>query len=55
MCVSTIYGRYHYIADIFGGIATATIGYFIGAWIIRKSEARTQRAESLGSVRAEAA
>ena len=55
MCVSTIYGRYHYIADIFGGITTATIGYFVGAWIIRKSEARTQRAESFGTVRVEAA
>jgi membrane-associated phospholipid phosphatase len=52
MCVSTIYGRYHYIADIFGGITTATIGYFVGSWIIRKSEARTRRAESLESVRA---
>ena len=53
MCVSTIYGRYHYIADIFGGMATATIGYFIGSWIMRKSEARTERAE-LATVRAEA-
>jgi membrane-associated phospholipid phosphatase len=40
MCFSTIYGRYHYIADIFGGITTATIGYFVGAWIMRKSEER---------------
>ena len=40
MCVSTIYGRYHYVADIFGGITTGTIGYFIGGWIMRKSEGR---------------
>jgi membrane-associated phospholipid phosphatase len=37
MCVSTIYGRYHYIADIFGGITTGTLGYFIGRWLMQKS------------------
>ena len=35
MCMSTIYGRYHYIADIFGGMATGTLGYFIGRWLMR--------------------
>jgi membrane-associated phospholipid phosphatase len=35
MCVSTVYGRYHYIADVFGGIATGTLGYFIGGWLMR--------------------
>ena len=49
MCVSTIYGRYHYIADIFGGITTATLGYFIGSWIMRKSETRAERAELAGA------
>jgi membrane-associated phospholipid phosphatase len=38
MCFSTIWGRYHYVADIFGGIITGTLGYVIGAWIMRKSE-----------------
>jgi membrane-associated phospholipid phosphatase len=37
MCVSTIYGRYHYVADIFGGIITGTLGYLIGGWIMRKT------------------
>jgi membrane-associated phospholipid phosphatase len=37
MCVSTIYGRYHYVADIFGGVITGTLGYFIGGWLMRKS------------------
>jgi len=36
MCASTIWGRYHYVADIFGGIATGTLGYFIGGWLMRK-------------------
>jgi membrane-associated phospholipid phosphatase len=35
MCVSTIWGRYHYIADIFAGIITGTLGYFIGNWVMR--------------------
>jgi membrane-associated phospholipid phosphatase len=33
MCVSTIWGRYHYVADVFGGIITGTLGYFIGSWL----------------------
>ncbi len=34
MCVSTIWGRYHYVADIFGGMITGTLGYVIGRWLI---------------------
>jgi len=34
MCVSTIWGRYHYIADVFGGMVTGTLGYFIGSWLM---------------------
>ena len=37
MCVSTIWGRYHYVADIFGGIATGTLGYFIGSWLMNRN------------------
>jgi membrane-associated phospholipid phosphatase len=36
MCVSTIWGRYHYIADIFGGMITGTIGYVIGTWVMKR-------------------
>jgi membrane-associated phospholipid phosphatase len=36
MCVSTIWGRYHYVADIFGGIVTGTLGYFIGSWLMNR-------------------
>lgn len=39
MCVSTIWGRYHYVADIFGGIVTGTLGYLIGSWIMRRRKA----------------
>ena len=27
MCVSTVYGRYHYVADIFGGLVVGGIGF----------------------------
>jgi membrane-associated phospholipid phosphatase len=36
MCVSTIWGRYHYVADIFGGVITGTLGYFIGSWLMNR-------------------
>ena len=39
MCFSTIWGRYHYVADIFGGIVTGTLGYVIGSWIMKKGGA----------------
>jgi membrane-associated phospholipid phosphatase len=39
MCVSTIWGRYHYVADVFAGIATGTLGYVVGGWLTRFSAA----------------
>jgi membrane-associated phospholipid phosphatase len=36
MCVSTIWGRYHYVADIFGGMVTGTLGYMIGSRIMER-------------------
>jgi membrane-associated phospholipid phosphatase len=36
MCVSTVYGRYHYMVDVFGGMITGTLGYLIGRWIMRR-------------------
>ncbi len=35
MCVSTVWGRYHYVVDVFGGMVTGTLGYVIGSWMIR--------------------
>jgi len=34
MCVSTVWGRYHYVADILGGMITGTLGYFIGSYLM---------------------
>lgn len=36
MCVSTIWGRYHYVSDIFAGMVTGTIGFVIGSWIMQR-------------------
>jgi membrane-associated phospholipid phosphatase len=36
MCFSTIWGRYHYVADVFGGMVTGTLGYLIGSWIMQR-------------------
>jgi membrane-associated phospholipid phosphatase len=36
MCVSTVWGRYHYVADVLGGLITGTLGYIIGAWLMRR-------------------
>ncbi len=35
MCASTVWGRYHYMADVFGGMATGTLGYVIGSWLMK--------------------
>jgi membrane-associated phospholipid phosphatase len=35
MCVSTVYGRYHYVADVFAGTVTGTLGYWIGSRLMR--------------------
>src|ERR1700674_3703914 len=35
MCVSTVWGRYHYVVDVFGGMATGTLGYMIGRWVMK--------------------
>jgi len=35
MCVSTVWGRYHYVVDVFGGMVTGTLGFFIGRWVMK--------------------
>ncbi|HUJ30996.1 MAG TPA: phosphatase PAP2 family protein [Candidatus Acidoferrum sp.] len=31
MCVATVYGRYHYVADVLGGLAVGTAGFLAGS------------------------
>ena len=35
MCVSTVWGRYHYVVDVLGGMVTGTLGYLIGGWLMK--------------------
>ena len=35
MCFSTIWGRYHYVADVFAGLTTGTLGYLIGSSVMK--------------------
>ena len=37
MFVSTIWGRYHYVADVIAGIATGTLGFLIGGWLFQRT------------------
>jgi membrane-associated phospholipid phosphatase len=46
MCMSTIWGRYHYVADIFGGMITATLGYVIGRWLMERDAGQYGRAQT---------
>ncbi|MGB8476060.1 MAG: phosphatase PAP2 family protein [Candidatus Acidiferrum sp.] len=47
MCVSTVWGRYHYVADVLGGLATGTLGYVIGGWLMKRRQAAYENTDSL--------
>jgi membrane-associated phospholipid phosphatase len=48
MCVATVYGRYHYVADVIAGIAVGAIGWAAGQRLMERSEryGRCGRAEA---------
>jgi membrane-associated phospholipid phosphatase len=39
MCVATVYGRYHYIADVSAGIVVGAIGWVAGQWVMEREGA----------------
>jgi membrane-associated phospholipid phosphatase len=41
MCVSTVYGRYHYVADMFAGMITGTLGYVLGSWLMKETAVKS--------------
>jgi membrane-associated phospholipid phosphatase len=45
MCVSTIWGRYHYVADVFAGMITGTLGYVIGKWLMERRQPEQESTE----------
>ena len=42
MCFSTVWGRYHYIADVLAGVVTGSLGYFVGGWLMQRGRADEQ-------------
>jgi membrane-associated phospholipid phosphatase len=42
MCVATVYGRYHYVADVLAGIAVGAIGWVAVQWIMDREGAVPQ-------------
>jgi membrane-associated phospholipid phosphatase len=47
MCVSTVYVRNHYVADVLGGLVTGTLGYVLGSYFMRTRSATTGENGSL--------
>jgi len=39
MCVATVYGRYHYVADVLAGIVVGAIGWAAGQWVMERAGA----------------
>jgi len=39
MCISTVYGRYHYMADVLGGVAVGAMGFSVGTWFMQRKGA----------------
>ncbi|HET9400888.1 MAG TPA: phosphatase PAP2 family protein [Candidatus Acidoferrales bacterium] len=35
MCTATVYGRYHYVADVLGGIVVGAVGFSAGEWLTK--------------------
>jgi membrane-associated phospholipid phosphatase len=45
MCVATVYGRYHYVADVIAGIAVGAAGFSAGTWLMERRDALPEIAE----------
>jgi membrane-associated phospholipid phosphatase len=45
MCVATVYGRYHYIADGLAGIVAGAVGWAAGQWVMEREGALPQISE----------
>ena len=36
MCIATVYGRYHYVADVLAGLITGAWGFRAGQWLMER-------------------
>jgi membrane-associated phospholipid phosphatase len=39
MCIATVYGRYHYVADVLAGLAVGAAGWATGQWLMDRQDA----------------
>jgi membrane-associated phospholipid phosphatase len=44
MCVATVYGRYHYVADVLAGLAVGAAGWAAGQWLMNREYAQPNEA-----------
>ena len=44
LCLSTVYGHYHYVVDVIGGAATALVLVPLGNWLYARAEMSVNRA-----------
>ena len=45
MCVATIYGRYHYVADVLAGLALGAAAWAAGQWLMERQDVQPEIAE----------
>jgi membrane-associated phospholipid phosphatase len=45
MCVATVYGRYHYIADVLAGLAVGALAWAAGQWLMNRQNLQPEIAE----------
>jgi membrane-associated phospholipid phosphatase len=50
MSIATVYGRYHYVADVLGGLAVGAVGSAAGDWLVRRGNALPKISGQGGSV-----
>lgn len=53
MCVSTVYVRNHYVADVLGGLVTGTLGYILGCLLMKAPGSVTDRIEARQAMRSD--
>ncbi|HEV2182904.1 MAG TPA: phosphatase PAP2 family protein [Candidatus Acidoferrales bacterium] len=49
MCVATVYGRYHYVADVLAGLITGAWGFYAGQWLMERRGALPSGARATGT------
>lgn len=49
LCVSTVYGRYHYVVDVVAGVAVAGVLVPLGNWLYRKLGDKEQETRDIGT------